>query len=77
MSMYTTCTFTFANILNISSLPFLFFFSIAHLWVKNCKELLPSSSRPGRFDQPIEASQWLKNFKITNEHFLSKVISDE
>ncbi|KAI5106071.1 28S ribosomal protein S29, mitochondrial, partial [Silurus meridionalis] len=45
----------------------------AHLWVKNCKELLPSSSRPGRFDQPIQASQWLKNFKFTNEHFLSKI----
>lgn len=45
----------------------------AHLWVKNCKELLPSSSRPGRFDQPIQASQWLKNFKVTNEQFLSKL----
>uniref|UniRef100_A0A8C1V2B1 Small ribosomal subunit protein mS29 n=1 Tax=Cyprinus carpio TaxID=7962 RepID=A0A8C1V2B1_CYPCA len=45
----------------------------AHLWVKNCKELLPSSSRPSRFDQPIQASQWLKNFKITNERFLSKL----
>ncbi|KAG1973910.1 28S ribosomal protein S29, mitochondrial [Pimephales promelas] len=45
----------------------------AHLWVKNCKELLPSSSRPSRFDQPIQASQWLKNFKITNERFLSKI----
>uniref|UniRef100_A0A8C1ERE1 Small ribosomal subunit protein mS29 n=1 Tax=Cyprinus carpio carpio TaxID=630221 RepID=A0A8C1ERE1_CYPCA len=47
--------------------------SDAHLWVKNCKELLPSSSRPSRFDQPIQASQWLKNFKITNERFLSKI----
>uniref|UniRef100_A0A671PRS0 Small ribosomal subunit protein mS29 n=1 Tax=Sinocyclocheilus anshuiensis TaxID=1608454 RepID=A0A671PRS0_9TELE len=45
----------------------------AHLWIKNCKELLPSSSRPSRFDQPIQASQWLKNFKITNERFLSKL----
>ncbi|XP_076827195.1 small ribosomal subunit protein mS29 [Brachyhypopomus gauderio] len=45
----------------------------AHLWVKNCKELLPSSSRPARFDQPIQASTWLKNFKSTNEHFLSKI----
>lgn len=50
--------------------------SVAHLWVKNCKELLPSSSRPSRFDQPIQASQWLKNFKITNERFLSKVQLD-
>uniref|UniRef100_A0A671PS20 Small ribosomal subunit protein mS29 n=1 Tax=Sinocyclocheilus anshuiensis TaxID=1608454 RepID=A0A671PS20_9TELE len=48
----------------------------AHLWIKNCKELLPSSSRPSRFDQPIQASQWLKNFKITNERFLSKVQLD-
>lgn len=45
----------------------------AHLWVKNCKELLPSLSRPSRFDQPIQASNWLKNFKTTNEHFLPKL----
>ncbi|XP_063054261.1 28S ribosomal protein S29, mitochondrial [Engraulis encrasicolus] len=45
----------------------------AHLWVKNCKELLPSSSRPTRFDQPVEASHWLKNFKTTNEAFLPKL----
>ncbi|KAL0985224.1 hypothetical protein UPYG_G00154290 [Umbra pygmaea] len=45
----------------------------AHRWVKNCKELLPSSYHTSRFDQPIEASNWLRNFRITNEHFLSKI----
>ncbi|XP_031431720.1 28S ribosomal protein S29, mitochondrial isoform X2 [Clupea harengus] len=45
----------------------------AHLWVKNCKELLPSTFSPSRFDQPIEASHWLRNFKITNEPLLSKL----
>ncbi|XP_069040775.1 small ribosomal subunit protein mS29 isoform X1 [Lepisosteus oculatus] len=45
----------------------------AHLWVKNCRELLPSSSRPSRFDQPIQASQWLRNFRVTNERFLSQI----
>lgn len=45
----------------------------AHLWVKNCKELLPSSYNNSRFDQPIEASNWLRNFRVTNEHFLSKL----
>lgn len=45
----------------------------AHLWVKNCKELLPSTYNPSRFDQPVQATQWLKNFKITNERFLSKI----
>ncbi|XP_076135642.1 small ribosomal subunit protein mS29 [Alosa pseudoharengus] len=45
----------------------------AHLWVKNCKELLPSSFRPSRFDQPIEASHWLRNFKTTNEPLLAKL----
>nr|XP_029512770.1 28S ribosomal protein S29, mitochondrial-like [Oncorhynchus nerka] len=45
----------------------------AHLWVKNCKELLPSSYHASRFDQPIQASNWLRNFRTTNEHFLSKV----
>uniref|UniRef100_A0A3P8Y897 Small ribosomal subunit protein mS29 n=1 Tax=Esox lucius TaxID=8010 RepID=A0A3P8Y897_ESOLU len=45
----------------------------AHLWVKNCKELLPSSYHTSRFDQPIEASNWLRNFRTTNERFLSKI----
>ncbi|XP_053133229.1 28S ribosomal protein S29, mitochondrial [Hemicordylus capensis] len=45
----------------------------AHLWVKNCKELLPSSYKKERLDQPIEASSWLKNFKLTNERFLKEI----
>ncbi|XP_077178901.1 small ribosomal subunit protein mS29 [Paroedura picta] len=45
----------------------------AHLWVKNCKELLPSSYNSKRFDQPLQASTWLKNFAITNEHFLKEI----
>ncbi|KAG9345414.1 hypothetical protein JZ751_009961 [Albula glossodonta] len=45
----------------------------AHLWIKNCSEILPSSYRPSRLDQPIQAAQWLRNFRITNEHFLSKI----
>ncbi|XP_077455896.1 small ribosomal subunit protein mS29 isoform X1 [Stigmatopora argus] len=45
----------------------------AHIWVKSCKELLPSSFNPARFDQPLQATEWLQNFKITNEHFLSKI----
>ncbi|XP_029927799.1 small ribosomal subunit protein mS29 [Myripristis murdjan] len=45
----------------------------AHLWVKNCKELLPSSYNASRFDQPLQATDWLRNFRITNEHFLSKL----
>uniref|UniRef100_A0A8C7YPE8 Small ribosomal subunit protein mS29 n=1 Tax=Oryzias sinensis TaxID=183150 RepID=A0A8C7YPE8_9TELE len=45
----------------------------AHLWVKNCKELMPSSYKSSRFDQPLQATSWLRNFKITNEPFLSKI----
>uniref|UniRef100_A0A1A8GQB1 Small ribosomal subunit protein mS29 n=1 Tax=Nothobranchius korthausae TaxID=1143690 RepID=A0A1A8GQB1_9TELE len=45
----------------------------AHLWVKNCRELLPSSYKDSRFDQPLQAATWLRNFKITNEPFLSKI----
>lgn len=45
----------------------------AHLWVKNCKELLPSSYKSSRFDQPLQATAWLRNFKITSEPFLSKI----
>lgn len=45
----------------------------AHLWVKNCKELLPSSHNAARFDQPLQATAWLRNFRITNERFLSQI----
>ncbi|XP_019348738.1 small ribosomal subunit protein mS29 isoform X3 [Alligator mississippiensis] len=45
----------------------------AHLLVKNCKELLKSSYKKERFDQPLEASSWLKNFKTSNEHLLREI----
>ncbi|PNJ56647.1 DAP3 isoform 14, partial [Pongo abelii] len=45
----------------------------AHLWVKNCRDLLQSSYNKQRFDQPLEASTWLKNFKTTNERFLNQI----
>uniref|UniRef100_A0A8C8ECA6 Small ribosomal subunit protein mS29 n=1 Tax=Otus sunia TaxID=257818 RepID=A0A8C8ECA6_9STRI len=45
----------------------------AHLWVKNCKELMKSSYKEGRLDQPLQASVWLKNFKASNEHFLKEI----
>lgn len=45
----------------------------AHLWVKNCQELLQSTYNKQRFDQPLEASTWLRNFKTTNERFLSQI----
>ncbi|XP_057649365.1 28S ribosomal protein S29, mitochondrial isoform X2 [Chionomys nivalis] len=45
----------------------------AHLWVKNCRELLQSTYNSERFDQPLEASTWLKNFKTTNKRFLSQI----
>ncbi|KAM9805426.1 28S ribosomal protein S29, mitochondrial [Syngnathus typhle] len=45
----------------------------AHSWVKNCKELLRSSFNASRLDQPLQATEWLRNFKITNEPFLSKL----
>ncbi|XP_042202098.1 28S ribosomal protein S29, mitochondrial isoform X2 [Callorhinchus milii] len=45
----------------------------AYIWVKSHKELLQSSYNQARFDQPLEASVWLKNFKITNERFLKEI----
>lgn len=45
----------------------------AHRWVKNCKELHQSSYNSARFDQPLQATEWLRNFRITNEAFLSKI----
>uniref|UniRef100_A0A8C4RMV0 Small ribosomal subunit protein mS29 n=1 Tax=Erpetoichthys calabaricus TaxID=27687 RepID=A0A8C4RMV0_ERPCA len=49
------------------------FITEAHLWLKNCRELMPSSYNASRFDQPVEASVWLKNFRITNERFLKQM----
>nr|XP_057939459.1 28S ribosomal protein S29, mitochondrial [Doryrhamphus excisus] len=49
----------------------------AHSWVKNCKELLPSSFSASRFDQPLQATQWLTNFRTTNEPFLSKITTTQ
>ncbi|KFV17081.1 hypothetical protein N340_12019, partial [Tauraco erythrolophus] len=45
----------------------------AHLWVKNCKELMQSSYNKERLDQPLQASFWLKNFKASNERFLKEI----
>lgn len=45
----------------------------AHLWVKNCKELMQSSYNKERLDQPLQASFWLRNFRTTNESFLKEV----
>ncbi|KFP10789.1 hypothetical protein Z169_02036, partial [Egretta garzetta] len=45
----------------------------AHLWVKNCRELMQSSYNKERLDQPLQASSWLKNFKTSNEHFLKEI----
>ncbi|MEE6508704.1 hypothetical protein FKM82_022517 [Ascaphus truei] len=45
----------------------------AHILVKNCKELIPSSYNKDRFDQPLEASTWLKNFRTSNENFLRQI----
>uniref|UniRef100_A0A669QVY4 Small ribosomal subunit protein mS29 n=1 Tax=Phasianus colchicus TaxID=9054 RepID=A0A669QVY4_PHACC len=45
----------------------------AHLWVKNCKELLQSSYNKERLDQPLQASFWLRNFRTTNESFLKEI----
>lgn len=44
-----------------------------HLWVKNCQDLLQSTYNKQRFDQPLEASVWLKNFKTVNERFLNQI----
>lgn len=34
---------------------------------------MQSSYNKGRFDQPLQASSWLKNFKTSNERFLKEV----
>ncbi|XP_072493906.1 small ribosomal subunit protein mS29 isoform X3 [Notamacropus eugenii] len=45
----------------------------AHCWVKNCRDLLQSTYNKERYDQPLKASTWLKNFKTSNERFLNQI----
>ncbi|XP_020847245.1 small ribosomal subunit protein mS29 isoform X2 [Phascolarctos cinereus] len=45
----------------------------AHCWVKNCRDLLKSTYNKERYDQPLKASTWLKNFKTSNEQFLNQI----
>uniref|UniRef100_UPI00358F19AA small ribosomal subunit protein mS29 isoform X2 n=1 Tax=Myxine glutinosa TaxID=7769 RepID=UPI00358F19AA len=45
----------------------------AHLWVKNCRDMLPSTYRQGRYDQPTQAVNWLRKFRISNEKFLKEM----
>uniref|UniRef100_A0A8C5WZT3 Small ribosomal subunit protein mS29 n=1 Tax=Malurus cyaneus samueli TaxID=2593467 RepID=A0A8C5WZT3_9PASS len=45
----------------------------AHAWVRSCRELLPSSHRRERLEQPLQASAWLRAFKSCNERFLTEV----
>ncbi|KAI5758366.1 DAP3 [Gulo gulo luscus] len=45
----------------------------AHLWVKSRRGLLRSAYSRQRFDQPVEASSWLKSFRTANERFLSQI----
>nr|DBA13795.1 TPA: hypothetical protein GDO54_004835 [Pyxicephalus adspersus] len=49
----------------------------AHFLVKNCKELMISSYNKDRYDQPLEASAWLKHFKASNEQFLSQILTQQ
>ncbi|XP_073408404.1 small ribosomal subunit protein mS29 isoform X1 [Dendrobates tinctorius] len=49
----------------------------AHLLVKNCKELMTSSHSQQRWDQPLEACSWLKNFRASNERFLSQIVTQQ
>lgn len=49
----------------------------AHVLVKNCKELMASSYNKERWDQPLEASLWLKNFRASNERFLSQIVTQQ
>ncbi|XP_069805389.1 small ribosomal subunit protein mS29 [Dendropsophus ebraccatus] len=48
-----------------------------HALVKNCKELMASSHSRDRWDQPLEASAWLKNFRASNERFLSQILTQQ
>uniref|UniRef100_A0A7N4NKT5 Small ribosomal subunit protein mS29 n=1 Tax=Sarcophilus harrisii TaxID=9305 RepID=A0A7N4NKT5_SARHA len=45
----------------------------AHSWMKNCPDLLQSTYNKERYDQPVKASTWLKNFKTSNEQFLNQI----
>lgn len=42
-------------------------------WVHSRSELRPSPRLPGCYDQPVEASNWLKNFRAANSEFLGQM----
>lgn len=51
-----------------------FFFAVS-FWAHSRKELRPSQRYPGTYDQPLEASMWLKNFRSVNAKILKKVFT--
>ena len=51
----------------------IYLFSPVFSWVHSRSELRPSPRLPGCYDQPVEASNWLKNFRAANSEFLGQV----
>ncbi|XP_042872487.1 28S ribosomal protein S29, mitochondrial-like [Penaeus japonicus] len=39
-------------------------------WRRNVKEVVPSSSVPGRFDHPLQAAVWLQHFRSQNSELM-------
>ena len=52
-----------------------FLVNTVYSWTHSRTELRPSTKHPGCYDQPVEATAWLKNFRAANTQFLSKVIN--
>ena len=52
-----------------------FLVNTVYSWTHSRIELRPSTKHPGCYDQPVEATTWLKNFRAANTQFLSKVIN--
>nr|CAG4640849.1 EOG090X05V1 [Eulimnadia texana] len=42
-------------------------------WVRRFKEVVPSVYKPGRFDHPYEATEWLNHFATQNSQLLKKL----
>lgn len=52
----------------------IFFISIiAPDWFRRFKEIVPSTTSPGKFDNPVESVQWLKHFSLQNGPLLQQL----
>lgn len=64
---------TVESIILIRNIPYYFISIIAPDWFRRFKEIVPSTTSPGKFDNPVESVQWLKHFSLQNGPLLQQL----